>query len=136
MSDAAQFTVGAERPYWEGLLDGKLRLQKCATCATWHWPAVWRCSACGSWEHAWADVAMHGEIYTWTRNWHAFGGIEDLAKPFVIAVVKLDGGGGARLVGIVDDNPSAVRIGASVTGHVATTPYAGSSVPAIRWTLT
>ena len=55
-----------------------------------------------------------------------------LEKPFVIAVVQLKGGGGARLVGIMDD-PGEVRIGQSVTGRTTTTIHAGEPVPAIRW---
>lgn len=133
MSIASELATGAEAPFWQGLLDGKLALQRCKGCKSWHWPAVWRCSACGSWEHVWEDVAMRGEIYTWTRNWHPFGGLEALEKPFVIVVVKLDGAHGARLMGILDGETTDVAIGQKVTGRVAQTPYADRSVPAIRW---
>ena len=132
MNDAAALSTGADGPYWSALLEGRLQLQRCAACKQWHWPAVWRCSHCGSWEQSWEDVSLRGKVYSWTRTWHAFAGIEHLAKPFVIAVVKLDGGGGARLVGIVDDNAD-VAIGDAVAGCVGETPYDGASIPALKW---
>jgi uncharacterized OB-fold protein len=129
---ATALAVGAEAEYWDGLMAGELRLQRCARCAAWHWPAVFRCKDCGSWDHVWEPVDLAGSVYSWTRSWHPFGGLEALEKPFVIAVVQLKGGGGARLVGIMDD-PGEVRIGQSVTGRTTTTIHAGEPVPAIRW---
>lgn len=129
---AAALSVGAESEYWDGLLAGELRLQRCAGCRAWHWPAVFRCAACGSWEHLWEPVALTGNVYSWTRNWHPFGGLEALEKPFVIAVVALGGGGGARLVGIMDD-PGDVHIGQTVRGRITTTQFAADTVPSIRW---
>ena len=124
--------TGADAPYWDGLLAGELRLQKCTGCNRWHWPAVWRCSDCGSWEHAWQGVEPSGKVYSWTRTWHAFGGLEGITKPFVIAVVELAAAGGARLTGIMDD-PGKVEIGQSVSGMITSTPFGNSLVPAIRW---
>lgn len=132
MSDATKLLTGADGPYWTALQEGRLQLQRCAACKAWHWPAVWRCSACGGWDQTWEDVAPKGEVFSWTRTWHAFGGLERIEKPFVIAVVKLDGGGGARLVGIVDDS-GEVTIGQRVQGGVAQTAYANTSVPAFHW---
>lgn len=127
--------IGAEGPYWEALLDGRLALQKCARCKRWHTPAVWRCSHCGSWDHVWEDVPMRGRIFTWTRNWHRFGGQEALDLPFVTVVVELDGADGARVMGLLDKDSADVAIGASVTGIRTDTSYADRKVPSIRWSL-
>tara|TARA_R110001606_G_scaffold319062_1_gene465932 strand:+ start:6550 stop:6960 length:411 start_codon:yes stop_codon:yes gene_type:complete len=124
--------TGADGPYWDGLIAGTLRLQQCAACQTWHWPAVWRCSDCGSWGHDWRTIEPRGTIYSWTRTWHAFGGLEALAKPFVIAVVELAAAGGIRIAGIMED-PGAVYIGQDVSGTITTTPFGESEVPAVRW---
>jgi uncharacterized protein len=134
-SAGVDLAVGAEAPYWDALLAGRLALQKCAQCDVWHVPAVWRCSACGSWEHVWEDVPMRGEIFTWTRSWHRFGGQEEMATPFIAVVVKLEGANGARVMGLLDTDTPGVAIGAKVTGARADTVYAGNSVPSIRWTL-
>lgn len=131
-SAATAYSVGAEAEYWDALLAGELRLQRCAGCKTWHWPAVFRCAECGSWEHEWEPVALTGKVYSWTRTWHAFGGIESIGKPFVIAVVALEGGGGARLVGIMDD-PGDVHVGQPVRGRITTTPFGAEQIPSIRW---
>lgn len=132
---AGALAVGAESPYWEALLDGRLALQKCAQCGVRHTPAVWRCSACGSWEHVWEDVPMRGRIFTWTRNWHRFGGQEALDLPFITVIVELDGGGGARVMGLLDKGSAEIAIGARVTGVRADTSYADRTVPSIRWSL-
>tara|TARA_R110002072_G_scaffold93924_6_gene208002 strand:- start:4232 stop:4642 length:411 start_codon:yes stop_codon:yes gene_type:complete len=124
--------TGADSPYWDGLLAGELRLQQCAGCQSWHWPAVWRCSDCGSWDHVWSHVEPAGTIYSWTRTWHGFGGLEGISKPFVIAVVELADAGGVRLIGILDA-PGEIHIGQDVSGTITTTPYGSNEVPAIRW---
>lgn len=129
---ATALSVGAEAEYWDGLLAGELRLQRCAACKTWHWPAVFRCAGCGSWEHIWEAAALTGKVYSWTRSWHPFGGLEAIEKPFVIAVVRLDGGGGARLIGIMDDSGD-IHIGQPVSGRIMSTPFGGDTVPSIRW---
>lgn len=133
--NAGALAVGAEGPYWDALLDGRLALQRCAQCKTWHTPAVWRCSDCGSWEHVWEGTPMRGAIFTWTRNWHRFGGQESLELPFVTVVVALDHMSGARVMGLMDKDSADIAIGAKVMGVRADTPWADSSVPSIRWSL-
>jgi hypothetical protein len=60
--------IGADGPYWDGLAEGRFRLSRCAWCSRWLWPAHYRGGGCGSWDIAWEDVALHGNLYTWTRN--------------------------------------------------------------------
>lgn len=76
---------------------------------------------------------MRGAIYTWARTWHGFGGLEALKKPFVSVVVALEGGGGTRLMGILDGDCEGVAIGQTVVGRIGETAFAGQSVPTIRW---
>lgn len=127
------WSTGADGPYWDGLASGRLMLPRCSGCSRWHWPAVWRCADCGSWDHEWQQVEPAGQVYSWTRNWHPFGGLESLSLPFLIGVVALEAAGGARLMGLVEEAAGPVKIGAPVTGTFATTVYAGRSVPAIHW---
>lgn len=126
---------GADQPYWDGLTEGRLRLPRCAGCGRWHWPAVWRCGDCGSWEHAWVEVEPAGEIYTWSRTWHRFPGLESLGAPFVSVVVAVDGTDGRRLTGILEGDEAGLRIGSRVAGRIATVEAAGRVVPAFRWRL-
>ncbi len=136
VTSAAQWATGAEAPYWEALADGVLALQKCAQCQRWHWPAVWRCGDCGSWEHVWEAVEPTGRVFSWTRTHHKFDGLESLPTPFVIAVVELPKAGGVRLTGLMKDNPAHIHIGADVRGVPGSTVYAGAAVPAWHWATT
>lgn len=127
--------LGAEGPYWEGLAEGRLVLQRCAGCGTWHWPAVWRCGDCGSWDHGWHEQPLNGTIFTWTRTHHAFGGTEGIERPFVTALVTLDSVP-VRLQGLIEGPETGVQIGAAVTGRITTTPFGDAQIPSIRWSLT
>jgi uncharacterized protein len=126
--------LGAEGPYWQGLAQGRLVLQLCRTCKTWHWPAVWRCADCGSWEHEWQEQPLAGEVFTWTRTHHRFGGTEGLPLPYATALVTLSSVP-VRLQGLVEGDESGLRIGATVSGRVACTGFGDADIPSIRWRL-
>ena len=131
MKEPDAYVTGADRPYWEGLVDGRLILPRCGSCGRWQWPALWRCGECGSWNFKWHKVAPKGVIYSWTRTHHVFSGLEALDYPFVSAVVGLPDAGGVRLLGILEnDDP---EIGMQVQGAVGKTLYAGEEFPALRW---
>ena len=129
---AEELASGAEAEYWDGLLSGDLRIQRCASCGKWHWPAVWRCASCGSWEHRWESVPLEGRVFSWTRTWHPFGGLEALEKPFLTGVIELKGADGARLMGIIEED-DAVAIGDVVTGKISENVCFDNVVPTIRW---
>ena len=130
-----ELTSGADRPYWSSLLTGEVRLPRCCGCGAYHWPAVWRCSSCGGWGHDWVEVSLKGEIYSWTRTWHAFSGAEAFSVPFVSIVVALDEADGARLIGTLEGADDTVAIGDRVTGRVDHIEMQGSKLPALRWTV-
>ena len=135
MADGAGFSEGADGRYWTALRAGRLELQQCDGCSRWRWPAVWRCGDCGSFDLTWKPVPMAGRIYSWTRTWHPFGGIEGIGKPFVSLIVELAGVGGRRLVGILEDAPQSPQIGAAVEGFVSSTSFEGADIPTIKWRL-
>ena len=124
--------IGAEGPYWDGLLAGKLLLPRCTHCGAWHWPAVWRCGMCGSWDHEWLERELAGEVFSHTRTHHRFGGLEHFALPFSTALVTLNGLS-VRLIGVVEGDETGLRIGAPVTGRIDHTMFGEARIPAIRW---
>lgn len=127
--------IGAEGQYWAALNEGRLELPQCEGCDRWHWPAVWRCGDCGSWDHAWHEQPLTGTVFTWTRTWHPFGGTEAFEKPFVTLIVALDTVP-IRLTGVLEGEEGGIAIGAPVTGRIGATAFAGSQIPALRWRMT
>ena len=133
--DAAALTSGADQAYFEGLAEGEVRLQVCKGCGKHHWPAVFRCPDCGSWDQAWKPVAPRGRIYSWTRTWHAFTGLEAFKPPFVSLVVRLYDVPSVRLLGVLEGNETGLEIGAPVSGRVHSISFQGAVIPALVWSL-
>jgi uncharacterized OB-fold protein len=126
--------IGAEGRYWDALDEGRLELPRCKGCGKWHWPAVWRCGECGSWEHEWVEQPMAGTIFTWTRTHHRFGGTEGIAVPYVTVLVELDAVP-IRLQGLLEGEEQGLKIGAKVTGRVDRTSFGEARIPSLRWKL-
>jgi len=126
--------IGAEGRYWDALDEGRLELPRCTGCGKWHWPAVWRCGECGSWDHEWVEQPIAGTIFTWTRTHHRFGGTEGIALPYVTVLVELDSVP-IRLQGLLEGNEDGFKIGAKVTGRVDRTSFGEARIPSLRWKL-
>lgn len=125
--------IGADGRYWQALAAGRLVMQQCVRCRQWHWPAVWRCGECGSWEQQWQQVPLRGTIFSWTRTHHDFGAPSQFELPFVSVVVELEGAGQRRLLGTLQGDTANVRIGAPVTGEIGTVTIDDEALPALRW---
>lgn len=86
-------TPSAEtQPYWDGLQQQRLRLQKCADCGKIrHYPRP-MCDACWSMNTEWIDASGLGTVHSWTITHHAFhpGLKKDL--PYVLLTVDLPEG--------------------------------------------
>lgn len=123
---------GADAPYWNALAEGRLLLPRCG-CGDWLWPAVSRCTACGSGGIQWVERPMRATIFSWTRTWHRFGFTESLDLPFVSIVATIDDCG-IRLLGRLDD-PDQVDpvIGDTVSGRIGATRVEGRDIPTIIW---
>ncbi|MDT7950923.1 MAG: Zn-ribbon domain-containing OB-fold protein [Acetobacteraceae bacterium] len=99
-------------PYWEGLRDGRLLLQRCAGCGVIrHYPRP-VCAACFSTAVTWIEASGHGTVHSWTETHHAFLPSFSAALPYTLVTADLAEGGRllARLVG----SPAGLRIGAAV----------------------
>ncbi len=123
---------GADAPYWNALTEGRLLLPRCG-CGDWLWPAVNRCTACGSEDIQWVERPMRATIFSWTRTWHRFGFTESLDLPFVSIVATIDDCG-IRLLGRLDD-PDQVDpvIGDTVSGRIGATRVEGRDISTIIW---
>lgn len=116
------------RPYWEGLAQGELRIQRCKTCkkAVFYPRAI--CPHCHSDQLEWIVASGKGTIYTYTVAHQAFGQFA-ADVPFVVALIELEEG--VRMMSRIIDAPrDRVTIGAMVQvtfagmgGEDLTLPY-------------
>src|SRR5512139_19155 len=51
-------------PFWKGLAQGEVRLQKCGKCGAHQYPPESFCYECGAQEVAWVAVAGQGTVYS------------------------------------------------------------------------
>lgn len=101
------------QPYWDGLNEGRLRLQRCADCGkVRHYPRP-VCDACFSMNAGWVDASGQGTVHSWTITHYAFhpGYKGDL--PYVLLTVDLAEGVrmNAQARGI---DPATLRVGMPV----------------------
>ena len=118
---------GDSRPYWEGLKQGELRIQRCQACSQAVFYPRALCPHCHSDQLEWIVASGKGTIYTYTVAHQGFGPFA-ADVPFVIALVELEEG--ARMMSRIIDAPrERVTIGAAVSvtfegsGEDLTLPY-------------
>ena len=101
--------------FWEACRRRELRLQRCCDCGRFRHPPIPGCPDCGSPRSEWPLVGERGTVFSYTVVHHA--AIPSLAAqlPYVVAVVGIDGTGGARVItNLIDVPPDAVSIGMAV----------------------
>lgn len=115
------------RPYWEGLAQGELRLQRCNACAHAIFYPRALCPHCFSEQLSWFVATGKGTIYSYTVAHQAFGMFAE-ETPFIVALVELEEG--ARMMTRIVGAPrERVTVGAPVqvtfeaVGEDMTLPY-------------
>ena len=123
--------------YWRGLERGEFRLQQCANCARWIWPANFRCGKCGSWQMEWRDMEPVGTIFSWTRSWYLFDRTRERADdiPYVTVVAEIPAAGKIRVMGVLKGDETGLRIGAPVRGEIDPPSEKTKGYPSLRWVL-
>lgn len=110
-------TDGLSAPYWNGLKEGVLMLQRCRSCGGWQWGPEWICHRCLSFDMGWEKVEPRGRIFSWERVWHPVHPALKGHGPYIVALVELPQADNVRLIGnLVGDPHQQVRIGAEVEG--------------------
>lgn len=108
---------GLSEPFWSGLREGRLRVQRCTACSSWQFGPEWICHHCHAFDPAWVDVAPVGLIHSWERVWHASHAALKGHGPYLVVLVELPHAGGVRLLGnLLGDPRQPVLIGAGVGG--------------------
>ena len=118
---------GESRPYWEGLAQGELRIQRCSSCAKAVFYPRSLCPHCFSDQLVWITASGKGTIYSYTVAHQAFGPFAT-DVPFVVALVELEEGV-RMMTRIIDATREQLTIGAGVqvtferVGEDLTLPY-------------
>jgi uncharacterized OB-fold protein len=133
MAAAGPRDDGLDRPHWEGLRNGEVRIQRCVPCGHWIWAPQPICPRCHSFDLTWPVVEPTGTVYSWTRTWQPFSPELSGHVPFVIVVAELATAGGRRLLGVLYDGDGAsVHVGQPVRGEIDPAPSPGAW-PILRW---
>ena len=118
---------GDSRPYWEGLTQGELRIQRCTACSRAVFYPRSICPHCFSDQLTWIVASGKGTIYSYTVAHQAFGHFA-AEVPFVVAIVELEEG--VRMMTRLVETPREhVKVGAPVqvtfetVGEQFTLPY-------------
>ncbi len=101
------------QPFWDGLHEHRLVLQKCGQCgAVRHYPRP-VCDKCYSMVVDWAIASGKGKVHSWTVSHHAFHISFKRDLPITLALIDLDEGVrlNCQLKGI---DPDDVRFGLPV----------------------
>jgi uncharacterized OB-fold protein len=110
MSDTAPRDA-VSAPYWEGLAEGELRLQRCDRCGTHrHYPQL-LCPACHSWDWTAVPVEGRGTVHSWTVVHLTF--VPDDPQPVPYALVTVDLPEGVRVLARVAGG-DGLRLGRGV----------------------
>ena len=106
-----------DRPYWTGLRERRLVVQRCVPCRSWRFGPEHLCPFCQSFHYDWEEVEASGLIYSWERVWHPVHPALDGATPYVVVLVEIPKAGGVRMIGNLLGDPRApVAIGQPVAG--------------------
>lgn len=96
-------------PYWDGLREGRLVIQRCNSCGrSQHYPRV-RCIHCGSRDLDWAPVSGKGETFASTVMYRTTNPEFESLLPVPLALVRLEEG--AMIMARLDAKPA---VGAAV----------------------
>jgi uncharacterized OB-fold protein len=125
---------GLSAPYWSGLREGRLRVQRCDHCGTWQFGPEWLCHGCLAFDPAWQDVTPRSHIYSWERVWHPSHAALERHGPYLVVLVELRHAGNVRMVGnLLGDPMQDVAICAEVEGVYEHHPEANPPYSLLQW---
>jgi uncharacterized OB-fold protein len=97
------------QPFWDGLAEGRLRIQRCDACGRFVFYPRPYCPDCLSDALTWTQLSGRGRVYTYTVVRRAMNPAFAPDVPYVFAIVELEEG--PRLpTNIVGCPPEDVRV--------------------------
>ncbi|MFN0090229.1 MAG: Zn-ribbon domain-containing OB-fold protein [Acidimicrobiales bacterium] len=101
------------RPFYEGLKERRLTLQRCLACREIWYPPGPFCPACWSRDIEWAELSGRGKVTSWVVFHQAYYRSFEADLPYNVAEVELEEGPRllTNLVGVANDE---IRLGMPV----------------------
>lgn len=122
----------ANEPYWQGLREHRLLVQRCSGCAKLrHYPRP-MCDACYSMDYDWHEISGHGTVYSWAITHHPFHPAFKRDVPYVTVTAEF--GDGIRIQApLTDKGTGRLALGAAVVVEFVDVDER-LTVPALRLT--
>jgi uncharacterized OB-fold protein len=125
---------GLSEPYWAGLRQSRLMVQRCSGCQTWQFGPEWLCHRCHAFNPEWVEVEPRGRIFSWQRVWHPSHAALRQHGPYLAVLVELPHVGDVRMVGnLLGDPMQPVTIGDDVAGVFEHHPESVPSYSLLHW---
>ena len=125
---------GLSAPFWEGLREGVLKVQRNPRTGVHQWPPQWIAYDDHGFNLEWVAVEPRGRIYSFTRVWHPVHPALKEACPYLVVVVELPHAGGVRMLGnLLGDPHQEVPIGAPVDAVFEHHPDAEPPYSLLQW---
>ncbi len=96
-------------PFWEGLVEGEVRLQKCAKCGAHQYPAESFCYECGAQDLSWTKVSGEGTVYSFIVVHQSYHTAFKAFLPYTVAIVQMDDG--PRMLSAMLGQEKPIKIG-------------------------
>lgn len=78
-------------PFWNGIREGKLRVQRCADCRRYQFPPRATCESCSSAQLSFEDMSGRGSVYNFTETLSgARHPYFQSITPYLVGMVRLD----------------------------------------------
>ncbi len=124
-------------PFWEGLRQGVVRVQRNPRTGLHHFPPQWIAHDDRGFDLEWVEVEPRGRIYSWTRVWHPVHPALKDACPYIVVVVELPHADGVRMLGnLLGDPRQEVPFGAEVEAVFEHHPDGEPPFSLLQWRLT
>lgn len=110
--------IGPDRwtqAFWDAAREHRLVIARCGDCGRFRSPPTPYCPRCRSQNVAWTELPGTAEVYTFTVVRHPPSPAVAASVPYVIAIVRLDGADGTKLMtNIVNCSLDDLRVGMKV----------------------
>ena len=125
---------GLDAPFWEGLQQERLLLQRCRQCSRFQWGPEFCCHRCRSFDLTYTETEPRGRIYSHERVWHPVHPALADQGPYIVVLVELPEADDVRLIGnLLGDPNQDLIIGTEVEGVFEHHPDAEPAHTLLQW---